>query len=237
MTGPASTSPDLALPVGLKALVFDFDGTILDTETREFWHWQELYRTHGRELALSDWQRGIGTWGAFDPWAGLPGAVQADREAVHEALHGRILADIAGQDVRPGVRAVLEGARAAGLRLALATSSGRDWVTRWLNQHAMLDLFEVTATRDDVAQVKPDPELYLLAATRLGLQPAECLAVEDSFNGATAAVAAGMPVVVVPNDVTRTQPFPSGWPRLDDGYSGGLGELVRVGWGAGQDRA
>jgi HAD superfamily hydrolase (TIGR01509 family) len=231
MTGPDPAPASLTLPAGLKALVFDFDGTILDTETREFWHWQELYRAHGRELNLSDWQRGIGTWGAFDPWAGLPEAVQADRAAVHEALHGRILADIEGQDVRPGVRAVLEGARAAGLRLALATSSGRDWVTRWLSQHAMLELFEVTATRDDVAQVKPDPELYALAAARLGLKPGECLAVEDSLNGATSAVAAGMPVVTVPNDVTRTQPFPPEWPRLDDGYSGGLLELVQVGWG------
>ncbi|WP_394650078.1 HAD family hydrolase [uncultured Deinococcus sp.] len=233
MTASAPAPQPSALPGGLKALVFDFDGTILDTETREFWHWQELYRTHGRELSLSDWQRGIGTWGAFDPWAGLPEAVQADRAAVHEALHGRILADIAEQDLRPGVRAVLEGARDAGLRLALATSSGRDWVTPWLAQHALLDLFEVTATRDDVAQVKPDPELYTLAAARLGLKPGECLAVEDSFNGASAAVAAGMPVVVVPNDVTRTQPFPPTWPRLDDGYAGGLGELLRVGWGAG----
>ena len=60
-----------------RAVIFDFDGTILDTESREFQHWQLLYREHGRELALSDWQRGIGTWGGFDPWAGLPDDVQA----------------------------------------------------------------------------------------------------------------------------------------------------------------
>ena len=67
---------------------------------------------HGRELALTDWQSGIGTWDAFDPWAGLPDTVQADREQVHAELHGRILADIQEQDVRPGVRAVLEAAAA-----------------------------------------------------------------------------------------------------------------------------
>ncbi|GMA15815.1 HAD family hydrolase [Deinococcus metallilatus] len=215
-------------PVPLRALIFDFDGTILDTETREFHHWQVLYRTHGRELALSDWQRGVGTWDAFDPWAGLPEHVQADRERVRAGLHERILADIAEQDLRPGVRAVLEEVRAAGLRLALATSSDRAWVTRWMAQHDLLDLFEVLATRDDVRRVKPDPELYVLAAGRLGLRPEECLAVEDSLNGATAALAAGLRVVVVPNDVTRTQPFPPEWPRLENGFGGGLAEVLRV---------
>lgn len=209
----------------VQAIIFDFDGTILDTETTEFRRWQRLYREHNRELALTDWQRGVGTWDAFDPWAGLPEQVQAEREQVHTVLHEQILSDIAEQDLRPGVRAVLEAVRPAGLRLALATSSGSEWVTRWLSQHGLLDLFEVMATRDDVARVKPDPELYLLAAQRLGLPADACLAVEDSLNGATAAVAAGMRVVVVPNEVTQTQPFPPEWPKVD-GYGGGLAGLL-----------
>lgn len=217
----------VTVPAGLRAIIFDFDGTILDTETTEFRRWEALYREHGRELSLADWQRGVGTWDAFDPWAGLPDEVRGNCEQVRETLHSGILSDIAAQDLRPGVRELLEAVRPAHLRLALATSSDRDWVTRWLRQHNLLDIFEVMATRYDVARVKPDPELYLLAAHRLGLAPHECLAVEDSLNGATAAVAAGMRVVVAPNEVTASQPFPPEWPRLE-GYAGGLAELLRV---------
>ena len=199
----------------LKALIFDFDGTLLDTETHEFRRWEALYRQHGRELMLSDWQQGIGTWNAFDPWLGLPDEVRAQQGEVHAELRRAIHADIEASDLRPGVRRVLEEARAAGLRLALATSSDREWVTRWLTQHGLLTWFEVLATRDDVARVKPDPELYALAVSGLKLRPEECLAIEDSFNGATAADAAGMPVVIVPNEVTASQPFLQHWPRLE----------------------
>lgn len=219
------TAP-LSIPDGLQAVIFDFDGTILDTETTEFRRWEALYRQHDRELALQDWQRGIGTWGAFDPWAGLPEHVQADRQNVHATLHASILEAIEQQDLRPGVLDVFGQIKAAGLRLALASSSDRAWITRWLTQHGLLDVFETLATRDDVARVKPDPELYLLAARNLNLKPEQCLAVEDSLNGATAAVAAGMPVVVVPNEITATQPFPPEWPRLDDGYAQGLAGLL-----------
>ncbi len=216
----------------LKAIIFDFDGTILDTETTEFRHWQQLYQKHQRELLLSNWQQGIGTWDAFDPWAGLPEEVQGRREEVRAEMHKEMLAEIAQQDLREGVRGVLEAVKASGLKLALATSSDKKWVTGWLEQHQLLALFDVIVTRDNVAQVKPNPELYLLAAQHLGLHPNECLAVEDSLNGATAAIAAGMPVVVVPNEVTQTQPFMPTTPCLNNGYASGLAGLIKAGWGS-----
>ena len=210
----------------LRALIFDFDGTLLDTETHEFRRWQALYAEHGRELALSAWQQGVGTWGAFDPWAEL-GVDEAARAPLYERLHAGVLSDIEADDLRPGVRDLLEEARRAGLRLAVASSSGRDWIARWLARHGLENTFEVLVTRDDVARVKPDPELYALALARLRLSAGEALAIEDSFHGATAAHVAGLKVVVVPNQVTLGSPFLDSWPQLSD-FGGGLQALLRA---------
>ncbi len=209
----------------LEALIFDFDGTILDTETHEFRRWEALYQQHGRELLLTDWQRGIGTWGAFDPWAGLPEGVRERRDEVYRELHEGILQDIRAAELRPGVRAVLDEARARGLRLALATSSSREWVGPWLAQHGLAGHFEAMATRDEVREVKPDPELYTLALTLLNLKPGQAAAIEDSLNGATAAERAGLRVLVVPNEVTQSQPFPPHWPQVE-GFAGGLDAVL-----------
>jgi HAD superfamily hydrolase (TIGR01509 family) len=209
----------------LRALVLDFDGTILDTETAEFRRWQELYRTHGLELELSEWQQGIGTWDGFDPWAALPAPVRSDRERVAALLRDEVIAAVAELDLRPGIRDVIEEASAAGYQLAVATSSDRAWLEEWLARHGLAGYFSVLATRDDVERVKPDPALYSLAVSRLGVEPVEALAVEDSLHGGTAAVTAGLRLVVVPNDMTATQPFPREWPRLA-GFDGGLESLL-----------
>lgn len=211
----------------LRALILDFDGTILDTETAEFGRWQELYRRNGLELPLAEWQQGIGTWDGYDPWAALPGHVRADRERLAALLREEVVAEVSRLDLRPGVRELIEAAKGAGLRLAVATSSDRDWVEDWLARHDLLRHFDALATRDDVEKVKPDPALYRLAVSRLAVEPAEAIAVEDSLNGGLAAEAAGLRFVVVPNDMTATQPFPARWSRLDD-FSGGLQSVLQA---------
>jgi HAD superfamily hydrolase (TIGR01509 family) len=201
----------------LRALIFDFDGTMLDTETPEFQSWQTIYREHGAELALSDWGRGIGTWGAFDPWHDLETKYgkPLERERVAVAHHQRVRDAIAAAHLLPGVRDLLEAARGAGLKLAIASSSNREWVEGWAQKLGVLEHFQATATQDDVLRVKPDPALYLLACEKLNVQPHEAVALEDSANGARAALAAGLRCAVIPNPVTRTLEFPSGIVKLE----------------------
>ena len=109
-----------------------------------------------------------------------------------------------GLPLLPGVEALLRDAQTLGLRRAVASSSSRAWVDGWLRRHDIRDRIETLVwARDDVRQVKPDPELFLLAASRLGVEPGACVVFEDSPNGMRAALAAGMRCVAVPNALTR----------------------------------
>ena len=201
----------------LEALVFDFDGTILDTETPEFESWQQIYRDHGAQLEISDWGRGIGTWGAFDPWHDLETKIgrTLNKEPIALAHRARVKAAIGALKLLPGVLDLLESAKAAGIKLAIASSSNREWVEGWAQKLGVRHYFSVTSTKDDVLRVKPDPALYLLACEKLGVQPQRALALEDSANGAASALAAGLRCAVIPNPVTRTLEFPNGVFRLE----------------------
>jgi len=108
------------------------------------------------------------------------------------------------QPLLPGVEALLRDAAALGLGRAVASSSSCGWVEGWLRRHEIRGLLDVVVARDDVTRVKPDPELFLLAARRLEIAPARCIVFEDSPNGMRAALAAGMRCVAVPNVLTRS---------------------------------
>ena len=108
-----------------------------------------------------------------------------------------------GQPLLPGVEALLRDAKALGVGRAVASSSSCGWVDGWLRRHGIRDLLDLVVARDDVRKVKPDPELFLLAASRLRVEPGACVVFEDSPNGMRAALAAGMRCVAVPNALTR----------------------------------
>jgi beta-phosphoglucomutase-like phosphatase (HAD superfamily) len=186
------------------AVVLDFDGLILDTETPIYESWRAAYRRHGQSIGLDEWQHSLGTHGVFDPLAHLQSLVPGlDAEAVKDEVRKATAQGCDAQPLLPGVETLLREAKALGLGRAVASSSSCGWVTGWLERHAVRDLLDVVVARDDVARVKPDPELYLLAARRLGVAPGACVAFEDSPNGMRAALAAGMRCVAVPNDLTR----------------------------------
>jgi HAD superfamily hydrolase (TIGR01509 family) len=192
--------------VALRALLFDFDGLIVDTETPSLSSWQELYREHGHELTLDRWAAAVGTIGGFDPVAHLEElAGPIDRD---EALPRRLARDLELCDVeelRPGVLDYLEEAERRGLTSAIVSSASRDWIDRHLARLERAGHFDEIVTADgDTARAKPLPVLYLEALDRLGLERDEAVAFEDSPNGVRAAKAAGLVCVAVPNGVTAT---------------------------------
>ena len=198
------------VPAPIAAVVLDFDGLILDTETPVFEAWRAAFSGHGQELSLDEWQHSLGTNGGFDPMARLldltGGAV--DREAVLSEVQEANRRACDAQPLLPGVEALLAEAQGLGLGRAVASSSSRAWVLGWLARHGIGERFQVVCGRDDVARVKPAPDLFLLAAERLGIAPAACLVFEDSPNGMRAARAAGMRCVAVPNALTRQLSLP-----------------------------
>ena len=184
--------------------MLDFDGLIVDTETPIYQAWLDAYRRHGHDLGLDLWQHSLGTHGVFDPLEHLDGLCGGALD--REALLAEVKADSArgcdAQALLPGVEQLLQDARSLGLGRAVASSSSSGWVEGWLRRHGIHDLFDALATRDHVARVKPDPELFLLAARKLGVPPPACVVFEDSANGMRAALAAGMRCVAVPNSLT-----------------------------------
>ena len=193
----------------VEALVFDLDGLIVDTEGPAYESWRSIYGEHGAELELTLWQAEIGTAAVFDAVAHLESLTgrALDREALLERR--RQLKDTLSRDSRlmPGVQALVDAAERAGLKLGVASSSGREWVIGWLERTGLLQRFHCVRTRDDVALPKPAPDLYLGVAQCLGVAPERCVALEDSPNGLRAALAAGMRCVVVPTPLTAGLDF------------------------------
>jgi HAD superfamily hydrolase (TIGR01509 family) len=194
----------------IAAVLLDFDGLILDTETPIFEAWQTAFREHGQELSLDDWQHALGTNGGFEPMTRLAELTRGalDRQGVECQVQAANRAGCDALRLMPGVERLLADAESLGLRRAVASSSSRAWVEGWLTRHGIRRRIETVCSRDDVARVKPFPDLFLLAAERLGIPPAACLVFEDSPNGMRAARAAGMRCVAVTNGLTRQLSLP-----------------------------
>ena len=189
----------------IKALVFDFDGLIVDTEVPIFRAWQRIYRERGQELPLDLWLTIIGTAsGPFDPVIDLGKKTNTKLDEKElKALEAVYYQEATAlQQLLPGVFDYLVAARKLGLKTAVASSSTRKWVMDHLNRFGIGGHFDVIVTREDVKRTKPDPDLYRTVLQRLDVKPAEAIAFEDSSNGIHAAKAAGLFSVVVPNLMT-----------------------------------
>jgi HAD superfamily hydrolase (TIGR01509 family) len=197
----------------VKALIFDFDGLILDTETPDYQVWQAIYREHGFELPHEEWGKVIGGYGLsnFDAAAHLSFLTQGrlDSVSLRDRHHSESAALTLAQPILPGVMDYLRAAKRLGLRLAIASSSPHSWVDTHMKRLALFDYFEKVICQDDVAagRTKPNPDLFLSALDRLQVRKNEAIVFEDSPNGVTAARSAGIFVVAVPNPITSLLPF------------------------------
>ena len=213
----------------ITALVFDFDGLIVDTEGPIFESWQRIYRERGQELPRERWLTIIGTAsGPFDPLLDLGQRTgdKLDRQELDnlEQLYYKEATSM--QQLLPGVEKYLADARRLGLKMAIASSSGSNWVMEHLERFGIHDHFDAIVCREDVTRTKPDPELYRVALDRLSVSPNETIAFEDSTNGIRAAKAAQLFCVAVPNPLTADLDLSEADVRLPSLDATSLDELI-----------
>lgn len=217
-----------------KALIFDVDGTLAETERDAHrvafneafraagldWHWtRELY---GELLAVTGGKERIRHFCQhFHPalldqadFAGFVRRLHQDKSERYVEIVGR-----GGLPLRPGVARLIGEARAAGIRLAIATTTSHDNVTALLRASLAADAegwFEVIGAGDVVEKKKPASDIYFWVLHRLGLRASECLAIEDSFNGLRSALGAGLPTLITEAQYTRGENFSGALDVLPD---------------------
>lgn len=191
-----------------RALVFDFDGTLADTESAVLQSWRETFLEHGVELPLDAWYAVIGTQHTTNAMFALLAehVPDVDTEALRPITKARVYELLATLGPRDGVLGYLETAKEHGLKLAVASSSSGGWVNPHLERLGIARYFDAVLTGDR-HKAKPDPDLYLAALDALRTPADEAIAFEDTPHGVTSAKAAGLTCVAVPNAITESLDF------------------------------
>jgi HAD superfamily hydrolase (TIGR01509 family) len=193
--------------MSLAALVFDFDGLIVDTENPGFISWAEIYQEFGATLRIDDWRHATGYVGGFDPgihleqilgrrldWSQL--MPKRDARNWELTLQARVL---------PGIELLLLSAREQDLRVGVASNSENGWVEGGLRRLGLRDYVDTVVTRDMVMNPKPAPDIYLKTVQTLQVEPSRAVALEDSEPGCRAAKQAGLKAVAIPNRFSERQ--------------------------------
>lgn len=214
------------------ALVFDFDGLILDTESALFDAWQATYGHFGATpFTIEEWVRSIGLHDddpeRLDPMVRLLAELGegVDTGEIHRLRRSIRDEWLAGVDVGSGVIELAEEARAFGIPVGIASSSPLDWLEHHLDDRCIRTHFEIISCAGEGIPGKPDPAVYLKACAQLGCEPGDAVAFEDSPNGIAAARAAGLFCVAVPNPMTARLEFSAADMTLTDLAEIGLADL------------
>jgi putative hydrolase of the HAD superfamily len=210
----------------IKAVVFDFDGLIIDTETPLYQAYYQVFQEHGVELPVGVWSSFLGT--NLDPYDYLQERLQQPFhrppfEAKVQEHHDMLMQE---QQLRPGVEAYLQAAKRLHLKIGLASSAQRIWVEGYLRKFHLFHYFDCILTANDMTKAKPAPDLYLQTTRYLGVSSAEAIAFEDSLHGMKAAKSAGLHCVIVPNPVTEHLLFDGCDLRIDSMADVPLEEII-----------
>ncbi len=219
------------MPRTFKAIIFDFDGLIVDTEVPEYEAWLSIFRSHGVDLPLSVWTPYIGggseVFDIYDHLAELTGQpidrdeMRSRRRAAFDKLFEQAVP-------LPGVEDYIASARERGMGIGIASSSPRRWVDPKLEHLGLADTFDTVVCADDVGSAKPDPASYRKAVSDLGVTPDEAFALEDSPTGVQGAKNAGLLCVAVPGVLTRDRSYDHADMRLESLADMPLEELLEV---------
>jgi HAD superfamily hydrolase (TIGR01509 family) len=191
-----------------QAILFDFDGVILDSEWPIYQTWKRLFAREGQELPQEQYVNCIGS--NFDVWSPqtllekLTGK-SFEWEQENATRQRELTSDLNHARPMPGVSRLLK--HLSGKPMAVVSSSSHNWVDGWLKQLELMPHFQTTVCRGDAPKIKPDPDLFLEAAKQLNVPANNCLVVEDSLNGMRAAHSAGMKVLAVPSRLTHILDF------------------------------
>jgi HAD superfamily hydrolase (TIGR01509 family) len=190
----------------VKAIVFDFDGVIIDSEKVRYDAWQAVFSLYGQILPLKEWLKNIGRASyAANPHEILEEltGLKIAADDLHEQAKRFELEFVSTIPALPGVLELIEDARSRNIQIAVASSSSRQWVEGHLKRLFVFDNFSTLVCREDTITHKPSPEPYLTAIKRLKCTPEESIAIEDSPLGINSAISAGLKCIAVGCSLTK----------------------------------
>ena len=191
----------------LAAIVFDFDGLIVDTENPGFISWQEIYQEFGATLCIDDWRHATGYVGGFDPAIHLEQILgrRLDWSQLIPKREARNWELTVQAKVLPGIEPLFRTAKEHRLRIGVASNSENGWVEGGLWRLRLREYVDTVVTRDMVMNPKPAPDIYLKTVQTLQVEPGNAVALEDSEPGCRAAKQAGLKAVAIPNRFSERQ--------------------------------